>query len=421
MFRGEAHAAGCTLVKKTQGEAQVGKQMEVWAECTGVDYQTTEFYWWLVDTYGHQTSLGGGASMSQLKNIHYNATGTWLIQMRYRTKGSSNFQDAALTVPVSPGGPAAPAPPVGFFDQITFNPASLTLQTGEKKAVTATQPTSGNPHIRWTLGQKSVVDKWTVTVGPIKQPGNYTLEAVVIDGNTGNSKPYAIPITVNAANNLQVRLQTPGGKTKLQLNEGGGKVPVVVTPQNGVPPFHLTVSVAGGGSGKRDFDRQTQFNISTTTPGNKTVTIAVADSKGSTFSRTIPFSIAAGAAPPPTNSTNPYVGSYEGTVMGPNPPNTYKYWAHVVGYDPNGTVELALYAFQDNFHVSLKGGGLTVVSGNGFKASGTGSIAGSGAVGTTITMRWPVTGSDGKTTQYTWVLKKYDDHDFGGPQPGYAR
>jgi hypothetical protein len=56
-----------------------------------------------------------------------------------------------------------------------------------------------------------------------------------------------------------------------------------------------------------------------------------------------------------------------------------------------------------------------------FKASGTGSIAGSGAVGTTITMQWPMAGSDGKPTPYTWVLKKYDDHDLGRPQPGYAR
>jgi hypothetical protein len=119
MLRGEARAAGCTLVQKTSGAAQVGKTMEVWAECPGLDYQTTEFYWWLVDPYGKRISVGGGVNLPQLKKITYNATGTWLIQLSYRTKGSSDYQYAqALPVPVAPAGPAAPAPPNAFFDQV---------------------------------------------------------------------------------------------------------------------------------------------------------------------------------------------------------------------------------------------------------------------------------------------------------------
>lgn len=417
MLDREARAAGCTLVQKTPGAAKVDKKMEVWAECTGLDYQTTDFYWWLVDPYGRQISLGGGAAASQLKKISYNATGTWTVQLRFRTKGSSNFQDAALTVPVAPSGPAAP---VGSFaDQVSVTPSSFTLRTDQRGTASATKPPIADPHIRWTLGNRSVDDKWTVSFGPIAKPGNYTLQAVVWNGsNTAENKAYSIPITVTASS-LNVRLQTPGGKTALQLNQGGGKVPVVVTPQNGVPPYTLTVS-AGGRSGSRVFDRQTQFTVSTTTPGDKTVTIAVKDAKGSTFSRTVPFSIAAAAAPP-ANSTNPYAGSYEATVTGPNPPNRYKYWAHVVAYDPDGTVHVALYALGDNYHVTLKGGAATIDSGNGFKGNGTGSVSGNGAVGTMITMQWNMNGSDGKPTPYTWLLKKYDDHDFGGPQAGYAR
>lgn len=116
-----------------------------------------------------------------------------------------------------------------------------------------------------------------------------------------------------------------------------------------------------------------------------------------------------------------FVGSYKATVTGPNPPNTNTYWGHVVGYNPDGTVQLALYAYQDNYHVTLKGGTLTMESGNGSKANGTGSIAGNGAIGTTITMRWTLTGSDGKPTPYTWVLTKYDNRDFGQTQSGFAR
>jgi hypothetical protein len=194
---------------------------------------------------------------------------------------------------------------------------------------------------------------------------------------------------------------------------------VVVTPQSGVPPYKLTVTFAGR-SGSAVFDRQTQFNITTTAPGTKTVTIAVADAKGSTYSRTVNFTIAGVAAAPP--GANPFVGSYKATVTGPNPPNSAVYWAHVVAYDPDGTVHLALYAYGDNYHVALKGATLAMDSGNGRKANGIGSIAGSGAVGTTITMTWTLIGSDGKPTPYNWVLTKYSNTDTGGPpQTGFAR
>lgn len=431
LMLGAEALADCKLVQQTPGGVTVGKKLEVWATCTGVDYPNTEFYWWVVDNQKNRISLGGGANMSRLKNIEYRKPGTYTIEMRYGNPapngGAGTWTDVtplAMTAEAAPPPVArtkAPAPPaarVAFLDQVTFSPASFKLKPGERATATATKPNIGDPHIQWSIpGAKGTpIDKWTIAF-TLRKPGNYTLDALVTDGsNSVNTRRYTLPIEV-IGDTLAVRLQ---GHTKLQLNEGGGKVPVVVTPQNGVPPYRLTVSVAGGASGSRNFDRQTQFNILTTTPGSKTITIAVVDAKGSSFNRTIPFSIAAAAAPPP-NSANPFKGSYEGVVTGPNPPNRYKYWAHVPNYDPDGTVYVALYAFGDNYHVTLKRGSLTVDTGSGFKTSGTGSISGNGAVGTTITMQWTQAGNDGKPTPYTWVLKKYDDQDYGGPQPGYAR
>lgn len=424
--------AACRIAQTHPGVVHSGgEKTEVVAVCDE-DFKTLEFLWsfvWTDRTGTHERKAGGGVGMGTLKNVTFNAPGEYEIRLSYGPPSNpSAWLTATLPITAAPAPPPVaaakpPAPPparVGFFDQVTFTPTSLTLRTDERGTASATRPTIGDPHIQWTLGRGTRRDQWTVPIGPIKKPGRYVLDAVVWDGNNmSNSRSFAIPITV-IANALDVRLQTPGGKTALQLNAGGGKVPVVVTPQNGVPPYRLTVSVAGGASGSRNFDRQTQFNVSTTTPGSKTMTIAVVDAKGSTFNRTIPFSIAA-AAPPPT-SANPFKGSYEGMVTGPNPPNRYKYWAHVPNYDPDGTVHVSLYAFGDNYHVDLKGGRLTVEGGiSGFKTSGTGSISGNGGVGTTITMQWTQTGSDGKPTPYTWVLKKYDDQDYQAPQAGYAR
>jgi hypothetical protein len=431
MLGAEARAGDCKLVQQTPGGVTVGKKVDVWAMCTDVDYQTTDFLWKIIpiDRMGNRgpaINLGGGLRTSRLQNVHYDAPGTYEIELSYGPASAPNkWQKAALPMTAAPsppplGAPVTPAPPppqVAFLDQVTFSPASFTLRPGERATVTATRPNIGDPHIQWSIpGVKgTAVDRWTMAFS-LRNPGDYTLDVLVTDGsNSVNTRRFALPIKVTAAT-LDVGLQ---GHTTLQLNE---RAPVVVTPRNGVAPYHLNVSVAGGNSGSSNFDRQTTFLVPTKTPGTKAVTVSVSDAQGSSFSRTVNFSVGVAApAPPPPNGANPFTGSYKATVTGPKPANTNTYWGHVVGYTSDGTMNIALYALQDNFHVTIKGGALSVNSGNGVRAQGAGSIAGNGAIGTTITMNWTLTGSDGKPLPYHWVLTKYDDRDFGGPQSGFAR
>lgn len=424
----QTSATGCTIVKQSPGAVRAGEKTVVYASCPSIDVKTTEFYWKIVVTDSKGTKeykYPGGAGLNSF-TLNPMGSGTYEIQVAYGPS-TGPFKNAdALSLTAAPAAPAAPPvvakprparPPaqVAFLDQVTFTPASFQLKPGERATVTATKPNIGDPHIQWSIpGVKgAAVDKWTMAF-TLRKPGNYVLDAVVTDGNNSvNTRRWALPIAV-VADALDVRVQ---GRLNLQQNESA---PVVVTPRNGVAPYHLTVSVAGGRSGSRDFDRQTQFLVPTSTPGDKTITIAVVDAKGSTFSKTYPFKVAGAAAPPP-NGTNPFEGSYKATVIGPNPPNKNTYWGHVVGYNSDGTMVISLYAYQDNYHVTLKRGTLTMESGNGSKASGTGSISGSGGIGTSITMQWTLTGGDGKPTPYTWVLTKYNNVDYGGPQPGFSR
>lgn len=127
--------------------------------------------------------------------------------------------------------------------------------------------------------------------------------------------------------------------------------------------------------------------------------------------------------PEPRNGVDPLMGSYSAKVTGSKPLDTNTYWANVVGHDSDGTRHISLYAHQDNYHINVfPDSNLHVPSGaNGSEAYGRGSVAGNGGIGTTITMQWTRSESDGTPTAYTWVLTKYDNRDLGGPQPGFAR
>jgi plastocyanin len=345
----EARAdADCKVVKQTPGGVTVGKNVDVYAICNGVDYQSTEFLWKIIPidpmgNRGAEINLGGGLRTSRLQNVHYDRPGTYEIVLSYGANGT--WHTASLPMTAAPPNPpaVAPKPPtaappvkVAFLDQVAFSPASFTIKPGERATVTATKPTAGDPHIRWSLpgATGNAQDRWTMTF-TMHTPGDYTLEAVVYDGNnTATNRSWALPVHVTAGT-LNVGLQ---GKQNLQLNE---RALVVVTARDGVAPYHLAVSVAGGNSGSAKFDRQTTFLVPTQTPGTKTITIAVNDAKGSTFSRTVNFSVG-GTAPLPAApvGSNPYVGSYEATVTGTASPDPGKYWAHVVNLSSDGTLDL---------------------------------------------------------------------------------
>jgi hypothetical protein len=255
------------------------------------------------------------------------------------------------------------------------------------------------------------------------EPGAYEISLVYRPKGV-STYLTAAPLPINAASAAPLNVSL-NGKTKLEFNE---RSPMIVRVNDGVPPYRITVSVEGGGSRSGSFTRQTQFFAPAGKPGDEMVTVAVADAKGNTFARTIGFFInAAGAPPIVRNGVDPLVGSYSATVTGAKPPDTNKYWAHVVGADDNGTRHISLYAHGDNYHISLyarPNDNVSVSSGEyrfPGTASGKGSVAGNGAIGTAITLQWTLTGSDGKPTPYTWVLTKYDNRDLGGPQPGFSR
>jgi hypothetical protein len=432
---GQQAEAACELTQSRPGVVHAGGEKTNIVAVCDESVQTIEFLWkivWTDRTGTHEKDLRGGVGKNELQNVTFRLPGRYEILLDYGDPSMPrSFQRARLPMTAAPAPPPVaaakpPAPPparVAFLDQVTFTPSSFRLKPGERATVSATKPNIGDPHIQWSIpGVKgTAIDKWTIAF-TLRKPGKYTLDALVTDGsNSLNTKRWALPITV-IGDTLSVRLR---GHTKLQLNE---RSPVIVQATSGKPPYRITVSVAGGASASGTLNRQsrpggpydmTQFFVPTKTAGDKSVTIAVADAQGSTFRRTVVFSVA-GAATPPVGA-NPFTGSYKARVTGPTPSNTNTYWAHAVAYDPDGTLHIALYALGDNYHVALKGGTLSMDSGNGAKASGTGSIAGNGAVGTTVTMQWTLTGSDGKPTRYTWVLIKYNDTDFGGPQPGFAR
>jgi hypothetical protein len=290
--------------------------------------------------------------------------------------------------------------------------------------VTATTPTSGDPHIEWSIPgvSRTAVDKWTISFA-LRRPGKYLLDVLVTDRtNTANTKRWALPITVTG---LNVALS---GKSKLQLRE---RTPLFITASNGVPPYRLTVSVTGGQSASGTMNRQVapngayqaQFFVPTDTPGNKTVTISVADAKGSTFNRSVVFSVADAAQAPPPAGQPPFVGSYYGTVTGPKEPDANKYWGHVVGRESDGSYTIALYYDRaGSYHVALKPDGTLIMHSNSLAAvnqiSGKGRLSGSGGVGSTITMQWTIPGDNQTITTYTWVLTKYSDTDFANPPAG---
>lgn len=259
----------------------------------------------------------------------------------------------------------------------------------------------------------------------LPNPGEYEIQLYYREKGSPARLALSPPLRMTAGPPFTVSLR---GTSRLQLNE---RTPMVVQAHDGVPPYRLTVSIVGGGSRSGNFTQQsrpngpydtTQFFFPTPTPGDKEVTVAVTDTKGNSVTRTIIFGVT-DRPPEPRNGVDPLVGSYSAKVTGSKPPDTNTYWAHVVGHESDGTRQISLYAHQDNYHINLfPDSNLHVSSGaNGSEANGRGSVAGNGGIGTTITMQWTLSGSDGKPTAYTWVLTKYDNRDLGGPQPGFAR
>jgi hypothetical protein len=187
---------------------------------------------------------------------------------------------------------------------------------------------------------------------------------------------------------------------------------MAVIVNGGVPPYRLTVSIAGGGSVSGDFKRQSRpngpydtmrFFVPTEKPGTRLVSITVDDAKGNRASRILPFSVTARV----TCGVDPLVGSYNGKVRSLREPDKNVYWAHVVSRNSDGTYTIALYYDRNGpCDITLKPNGSPTMHSDSFRgdANGTGSISGNG----------------GRPTPYTWVLTKYSNQDGAAPSPGYV-
>jgi hypothetical protein len=320
---------------------------------------------------------------------------------------------------------------------LAFGPAGV-VRVGEKISVQANCPgiDPAKTEFMWKVeyiddvGNRKTIYQSKGTIGRsmvkfnFKDPSLYEVTLrYSTDGKTWNAAPkLPMPVAPAAPPAAAAKPPAPGAPAAaLKVSLRGHKTVqqnsrevVYIIPNNGVPPYHVTLS--GARSGSLDFKIKAWFLAPADTPGDKTITITVKDAKGATFSRTVTFNVVGTAAPAPIG-VNSYVGSYIATITGSKPPDTNKYWAHVVGQEPQGYV-ISVYAFGTNLHFVLNPntGKFTMESANGTNIDGTGSIAGSGAVGTTITMSFTATASDGTTRPYIWKLTKYDNHDFAGPQ-----
>ncbi len=380
-----AQTTGCTVVRvvPTTMQVRAGQHAEYGADCPGLDYKSNEFFWKIiaVDIYGNQTVVkqtsGVGKALIKLK---FSEAGSYIISLSYGPLPNGPYKLAgewsatvAAPLPIAPpaASPApsvAPAPaPVGnAYRSVTFS-VPTTLNVGDRATASATQPTTGKPHITWKSDIHTIENRWTIGIDT-RRPRKFNLNVVVIDGNDSTNYKAADFIIVVKGRALAVTLH---GKRQLQVNE---KYPITVNiGAGGVPPYTLTARILPNGQpGKGAFSANVfSFSPSYPAPGKKQVAITVIDKTGARYDTVITQNVV-GPSSSAGNIGGLVIGDYIARVSG----SAASYPATVIRQNSDGSYTIVISPWNSTYHINLQQNGtLTWYTDQG-RGTGTGSSSG---------------------------------------------